>query len=299
VGPGFLRFDFTHFKALTKEENTRVEDTVNEWILADLPVLSEVKAADQAKKEGAIALFGEKYGDTVRVVSMGAVSKELCGGTHARSTGSIGLFHIVSEASIAAGVRRIEALTGTNSLSLLRAKEEIVAQLMGMLKANEENIVSRVNDTCARIKALETENNALSQAAAADEVKAVIQKANNNLLGTIRWAAVNLGAVDRKKFTLLTDLISDAIKVQKLDTLVIFLAAAVDGKAQFAACAGNAAVKNSGIHCGDLVKAAAAQAQGGGGGSPHRAQAGGKDPARLAQAVDAVEALIRKKAGIS
>ena len=162
VGPQSLRFDFTHHKALTDEEVRRVEELVNRWVLADLPVTTVVKATEEAKKEGAMALFGEKYGSNVRVVSMGNVSKELCGGTHVHSTGTIGLFHITMETSIAAGVRRIEAITGMNSLRYLVEKEELVSRLRAVLKANEEDIVKRVESMAGRVRELEQKVAAMS-----------------------------------------------------------------------------------------------------------------------------------------
>ena len=144
VDPSGLRFDFTHFKAPTKEELAKAEHIVNEWVLQDLPVTTVIKDPETAKKEGATALFGEKYGDKVRVVSMGGVSKELCGGTHVSSTGQIGLFHITEESSISAGVRRIEAVTGHGAARFLSEKETVLAQLADLLKANGPALVERV-----------------------------------------------------------------------------------------------------------------------------------------------------------
>ncbi len=294
-----LRFDFTHFKALENDEIRRVEEMVNEWILEDFPLSTEIKATDEAKKEGAIALFGEKYGENVRVVSMGDVSKELCGGTHVHSTGNIGLFHIISESSIAAGVRRIEAVTGMECLRLIHEKEAIVSQLTSLLKINEKNIFKRVTDTLAKVKALEAENTKLSQAQTGETVEKLIKIADTSAGGSFPWVAENIGSIDKKKFTDLTDRISDTIREKKLETIVIFLAADVNSKALFSASAGKTVVKQYGIHCGELVKAAAIKAGGGGGGSPVRAQAGGNNLNKIQDAIDAAVSIIQEKAGIS
>ncbi len=297
VGPDGLRFDFTHFKALSPEEIIRVEDLVNEWIMMDIPVSTAVQATEEAKREGATALFGEKYGETVRVVSMGGISKELCGGTHVTSTGSIGQFHIISESSISAGIRRIEAVTGMGSLHYFRDKEKIVSRLVSLLKVNEENLIRRVEDITAKIKALETTLAKAAHISAGHEVETLLESASKRESGAFPWLVKDLGTIDKKRFTGIIDGVSDMIREKKLDTTVIFLAAAVDGKALFAACAGNKAAKEFGVHCGELVKEAAREAGGGGGGSPVRAQAGGKNVAKINRAIAAATAILQKKAG--
>lgn len=295
VAPEGFRFDFTHFKALTPKELNRVEDQVNEWIFTNRPVETEMKKTDEAKKEGATALFGEKYGENVRVVRMGDISMELCGGTHTSMTGNIGMFHIISESSIAAGVRRIEAVTGMGCLKYFQAREEIVSQLSDILKVNKEDIIRRVTENVVKIKNLELEMGKLTQASAGKEVERLIEKASQ---GAFPWVAENLGTLDKKRFMDITNKVSDTIRKKNLETAVIFLAAEVGGKALFAACAGQKAVDDYGIHCGDLVKVAAEQAGGGGGGSPTRAQAGGKNSARIQKAIDAAVSIIHEKAGI-
>ena len=295
VAPEGFRFDFTHFKALTPKELLRVEDLVNELIFENLPVKTETKNTVEAKKEGATALFGEKYGERVRVVRMGDVSMELCGGTHTNMTGNIGMFHIISESSIAAGIRRIEAVTGMGCLKYFQSKEEIVLQLRYLLKVNEEDILMRVKDNAEKLKSLEAEMGRLTQASAGKEVEELIEKAS---LGAFPWVAENLGTVDKKRFMDIINKVSDTIRKKNLETAVIFLAAKVEGKALFAACAGQKAVDDYGIHCGNLVKAAAESAGGGGGGGPTRAQAGGKNSTHIQKAIDAVIAIIHEKAGI-
>lgn len=296
VAPDGFRFDFTHFKALTPKELDRVEDQVNEWIFANMPVETETKKTDEAKKEGAIALFGEKYGENVRVVRMGDISMELCGGTHTSMTGNIGMFHIISESSIAAGVRRIEAVTGMGCLKYFQAKEEIVSQLSDILKVNEEDIIRRVMENIAKVKKLGIEMGKLTQASASKEVEKLIEKASQ---GAFPLVAENLGTLERERFVDLVNKVSDTIRKKNLQTAVVFLGAEVDGKARFSACCGQKAVGDYGIHCGDLVKASAKIAGGGGGGSPTRAQAGGKDVAKIQEAIDAAVSIINKKAGIS
>jgi len=299
VAPDGLRFDFTHFKALSPDEIRRVDELVNEWIVANVPVSTELKNTDEAKQSGAIALFGEKYGDSVRVVTMDNISMELCGGTHVHSTGSIGMFHILSESSIASGIRRIEAKTGIGCLRYFMDKESIVLQAGAALKVNEEDILKRLNDTLARIKTLEAELTKFSAAATVQEAQRLVELAAKNARGSFPWVAEHLGTLDRKMFSGLTDAVSDIIKKRSLDTTVVFLAAETGGTAQFSACAGKKAVADFGVHCGELVKAAAEKAGGGGGGSPVRAQAGAKEAAKIKDALEAATAIIQKKAGIA
>ena len=297
VDPKGLRFDFTHFKALTPEEIQTVENQVNEWTLGNFKVITEIKNTDDAKKDGATALFGEKYGDTVRVVSMDNISKELCGGTHVESTGNIGLFHIISESSIASGIRRIEAVTGTGSLQLLRRKQTLLSSVMNSLKVNEDALVQRVLDTMAKVKTQESELEKIAQESAGQDVEKLIDQTQNNT-GNFPWTTKNLGSIDKKKFFDIMDSVSDIIKQRKLETTAIFLAGEVGGKALFAACAGNKAMSDFAIHCGELVKVAAKIAGGGGGGNPVRAQAGGKNVSAINDAILAVETLVKEKAGL-
>jgi alanyl-tRNA synthetase len=295
VAPDGLRFDFTHMKGMTPEEIARVEELVNTWVLQDLPITTEIKSPEEAKREGATALFGEKYGESVRVVTMGAVSKELCGGTHASSTGTIGLFHITAESSIAAGIRRIEAITGMGSLDYLRNRERTLSELTGILKVKENALPQRINDLLSQIKELENEVADLSQKQAGKAVDSLFEAARQGP-GPFPWVVKNMGSMDKKQFGSLTNSVSDAIRDQGLEEMVVVLAADVGGKALFAASAGKAAVDRHGVHCGEMVKTAAQKAGGGGGGSPVRAQAGAKDATMLQDALDAVAALLEKKA---
>jgi alanyl-tRNA synthetase len=294
VSPDSLRFDFTYHKALSESEIRAVEELVNEWVLADLPVTTVVKSTADAKKEGATALFGEKYGERVRVVSMGNVSKELCGGTHVSSTGTIGLFHITAETSIAAGVRRIEAISGMNSLRFLYSKESILSALCRTLKASEDALVSRVEGLGGRIKELEQKIASVSQSQVQYRAGEILAESAASK-AKCAWVVKNLGACDKETFTALCDAISDAIKGRTLLGTAVVLGAAVEGRVLFFATAGQKAVKECGVHCGELVKAAAQKSDGSGGGSPTRAQAGGKNPEKLEEGLDAVREILAKK----
>jgi alanyl-tRNA synthetase len=294
-----LRFDFTHFKALESDELNKIESLVNNWTLEDLQVNTAVMAPATAKKEGAMALFGEKYGERVRVVAMGDVSKELCGGTHVSSTGRIGLFHIVEESSISAGVRRIEAITGTESLRYLVNKESIVAQLGGMLKSAESAVVERVRGLLDRVKELEMKNEENSKKALADTVNGILQQALAKS-DAIRWMVYDFGVVDKKKFADATNLVSDTIRAdsKKYGGSVIVFSGTDESQSGFmlSACAGPDAVKTKGINCGEMLRAAAKKIGGSGGGSPARAQGGGKDPTKMKEAMAEVEKIIKAKA---
>jgi alanyl-tRNA synthetase len=298
VEPGCLRFDFTHFKALTTEELVKVEKMVNDWIMMDLPVTTDIKDLNAAKTEGATALFGEKYGDKVRVVTMSPVSKELCGGTHVSSTGQIGAFHILEETSISAGVRRIIALSGAGVIDHILAKEKTIASLTATLKVGEDKLFDRTESLLDTIKKLEDQVKQLSTAKAAGVIDSLIEEARAKT-GPFPWLAQSLGTMDKDSFTMVADAISDTIKNKNLATMVVLIGAQVEGKVLFAASAGPDAVKKFGLHCGELVKAAAQKAGGGGGGSPVRAQAGGKDPTCLDEAIRTVTSLITSKASIS
>ncbi|MBN1600381.1 MAG: alanine--tRNA ligase [Chitinispirillaceae bacterium] len=296
VEPSGLRFDFTHFKALSTEELVAVETLINKWILADFPVTTDIKDVATAKAEGATALFGEKYGDKVRVVSVGQISKELCGGTHVRRSGEIGLLHITVETSISAGVRRIEAVTGTNTLKLLLKKEAVTGQLCLMLKTSEDNLIERVGVLQDSVRQLELQIKELSAAKSAGLVNALFDDAARSG-GKFQWVVRNLGTVDKDSFTSIANTISDEIKNRNLGTMVVFIGAIVEDKVLFAAGAGSNVIKADGVHCGELVKLAAQKTGGGGGGSPFRAQAGGKDSSKLEESLAAVKDLLSSKAG--
>jgi len=242
-----------------------------------------------------MALFGEKYGNKVRVVTMGPVSKELCGGTHTSSTGQIGLFHITSESSISAGVRRIEAITGMNSLKAFHENKDIVEHLAGMFKVSAPVVVKKVEALLDNNKQLETAIAGLSQQQATGQISGVLDEVRKSS-GKVLFAVKNLGKISKDSFSLFCDGISDKLRTPEFLNSVIMLGAIVDNKAQLFAAAGQTAIK-AGVNSGALVKEAAQKAGGGGGGNPARAQAGCKNPDKLDEALQTAKLAIAKLAG--
>ncbi len=291
-----LRFDFTHFKALSVEELLAIEQQINEWVLADFPVVTTIEDVEKAKKNGAMALFGEKYGDKVRVVTMGSVSKELCGGTHTSSTGQIGLVRITSESSISAGVRRIEAVTGMNTLQIVREKAALTAGLSNMLKIPEQDLPSRVAEMLKENDSLKKSLLKASEEKVSGKVDELFAALNESG-GAISYISRSLGAIPKDMFTALADSVSDRLKSEKFHKVVVVLGAIVDGRAHLFAAAGRVAAQQAGVHCGALLKEAAAKAGGSGGGSPVRAQAGCKNAGKLDEALTAAVQALREKAG--
>jgi alanyl-tRNA synthetase len=243
-----------------------------------------------------MALFGEKYGDKVRVVTMGPVSKELCGGTHASSTGQIGLFHITSESSISAGVRRIEAITGMNSLKAFHENKAIVEQLSGMFKVSAAAVVQKAEALLDINKQLETAVADLSQQQAAGQIAGILDEARKSS-GKVLFAVKSLGKISKDSFSLFCDGISDKLRTPDFLNGVIMLGAIVDNKAQLFAAAGQTAIK-AGVNSGALIKEAAQKAGGSGGGNPARAQAGCKNPDKLDEALQTAKLSIAKLAGV-
>jgi len=285
-----LRFDFTHYQALSCNELTAIEQQVNEWILADVPVVTTVEDVASAKSSGAMALFGEKYGDMVRVVSMGQVSKELCGGTHVDSSGQIGLFHIIAESSISAGVRRIEAVTGLNSLGLLHKTESVIEELTSLLKVPENALSKKITGVLDSLKQMEQTVNRLSLEQSAVQVESFVKDAQQGK--ACKYSIKNLGEVSKETYTLYGDALSDKLRTSQYAGTVVVLGAVIEGRAQLFAAAGPEAVKKGGINCSALVKEAAKKAGGSGGGSPVRAQAGCKDAAKLPEALEAAGTIL-------
>ena len=279
VTPDRLRFDFAHFQAMTAEELQATEELVNKEIQAGLDVHTDVMDVEEAKKSGAMALFGEKYDQKVRVVSMGDFSKELCGGTHVKNTSSIMLFKIVSESGIAAGVRRIEALTGKAVIEYYRKQEELLHEAAKALKANTAEVVEKISHLQAEVKALQSENESLKSKAAQSALGDVMDKVVE--VNGVKLLAAKVEGVDMNG---LRDL-GDKLKEQ-LGEGVVLLAAVNDGKVNLLAMATDAAQK-AGAHAGNLIKAVAAIVGGGGGGRPNMAQAGGKNPEKAQEAMDA------------
>lgn len=271
------RFDFSHFTAMTPEELAKVEAMVNEEIAQKLPVVTEVMSADDAKKSGAMALFGEKYGEKVRVVSMGDFSKELCGGTHVKNTGDIAAFKILSESGVAAGVRRIEALTGENVFAYYKNIETQLEEAAKAAKATPANLVEKIEHMMAEIKSLNSEIESLKSKAAKEALGDVMDQVVE--VKGVKLLATSVEGVDMNG---LRDL-GDQLKT-KLGEGVIVLASAADGKVNLVVMATDAAMKQ-GAHAGNLIKAIAGKVGGGGGGRPNMAQAGGKNPAGIPDAI--------------
>ena len=277
VTPDRLRFDFSHFSPMTEEEIAKVETIVNEEIVKALPVNISEMSIEEAKKTGAMALFGEKYGDVVRVVNMSDFSIELCGGTHVKNTSMITTFKIVSESGVAAGVRRIEALTGSGVFNYYKEIEQKMNEAAHLLKASPEQLLDKLSHTIAQVKELSSENESLKA------------KLANESLGDVTSDMVSVGdfnviatAVEGVDMNGLRDL-GDQLKTKVSEGIVV-IASTNDGKVNLIAMATDKAVK-AGAHAGNLIKEVAPLVGGGGGGRPNMAQAGGKNPAGIQDAI--------------
>ncbi len=274
-----LRFDFTHIQAMSKDEIAKVEAIVNAEIEKDLAVNTAVMSIEDAKKTGAMALFGEKYGDTVRVVSMGDFSKELCGGTHVSNTGVIGTFKIVSEQGVAAGVRRIEALTSKGAFDYYKKLEDELHAASIAAKTEPSKLTEKIESLLAEIKALNAENQKLKDKMAKESVGDVMS--NVVEAGSYKVLPVNVSGIDMNALRNL----GDDLKA-KIGSGIVVLASDMDGKVNLIVMATDDAVK-AGAHAGNIVKKIAPMVGGGGGGRPNMAQAGGKNPSGIADALAA------------
>ena len=271
------RFDFSHGQAMTAEEINKVEAIVNEKIAEDLPVETKVMSLEEAKKTGAMALFGEKYGDTVRVVIIGDFSRELCGGTHVGHTGDIASFKILSESGVAAGIRRIEALTGRNVTAYYQEMEEKLAETARILKTTPASLTERAEHLMAELKALQSENESLKSKAAKEALGDVMDQVVE--VNGVKLLATKVSGVDMNGLREL----GDQLKT-KIAEGVVVLMSDLDGKVNMVAMATDGAMKK-GAHAGNLIKGIAALVGGGGGGRPNMAQAGGKNPAGIDEAI--------------
>ena len=289
VDPDKLRFDFTHFSPMTPEEIAKVEEIVNQEIQNGLDVVTNEMTIDEAKKTGAMALFGEKYGDTVRVVQMGDFSSELCGGTHVKNTSNISAFKIVSESGVAAGVRRIEAFTGAGLIAHFNQVEETLKEAAALLKVSPADVVKRITALQEEVKTLSKENDKLKAKiakAAAGDVTSEAEDVNG-----IKVLVKALSGVDMNG---MRDLGDEA--KQKLGEAVILYATENDGKVNLMATATEGAIKK-GAHAGNLIKEVASLVGGGGGGRPNMAQAGGKNPAGIPDALKKAKEVIISQIG--
>ncbi|MBQ9549886.1 MAG: alanine--tRNA ligase [Lachnospiraceae bacterium] len=276
------RFDFTHDKALTKDELNKVEDLVNRKIAEALPVVTEEMTMEEAKKTGAMALFGEKYGDIVRVVKMGDFSVELCGGTHVSNTSHVGIFKILSESGVAAGIRRIEALTGDNARAYYRDEEEKLYNAAALLKTTPAELSEHIKKLQDELKAVRSENESLKSKANSEALGDVTEK-------DIKGVKLLSAAIKDVDMNGLRDL-SDKLKAGK-DSAVIVLLSDCGGKANIVVAATEGAI-GKGAHAGNLIKEIAPLVGGGGGGRPNMAQAGGKNAAGIPDALQKAEEVL-------
>ncbi len=279
-----LRFDFTHFSALSAEELDKVETLVNEKIMEAYSVCTDIMTIDEAKNSGAMALFDDKYSDEVRVVSIGSFSKELCGGTHVSNSGQIGLFKIVSETGVAAGIRRIEALTGFNAIKHFENKNEIIKEVTSTLKCNEKDILRKLHSQTAELKEKEKEIQELKMK--------MVQGSEDEILNSvkeIKGVKVIASTVEGLDGNALRDL-ADKLR-DKIGNGVVVLGSGSEGKVNLVAMATRDSLEK-GVHCGKIIKEVAAITGGGGGGRPDMAQAGGKNPEKLGDALEKVYELV-------
>ena len=286
VEPDFLRFDFTHFSAVTPEELKQVEDAVNEAILSGLPVDVKEMPIDEARKAGATALFGEKYGDIVRVVNMGDYSVELCGGTHLDNTAKAGAFHIASEGSVASGVRRIEATTGLKTLERLHADIDAIGAVAALFKASPADMLAKVEQQSNELKEARRLIQQYKDKESAGGADAMLRSARDVKGLHVVTAQVEGDANALRK-------LGDALRDK--DSAVVAVMAAVNGeKITFQCVCGKEAV-GRGVRAGDIIKAITAIAGGKGGGKPDSAMGGGNDVSKLQEALKAVESFVAEK----
>ena len=281
-----MRFDFSHFEAMTTEQIAQVERRVNEEVRANHVLKTELMELDEAKASGAMALFGEKYDEKVRVVTMGPFSVELCGGTHVKSTGEIGLFKIVTEAGIASGVRRIEAVTGEHAIAYVQKQQSMLSEVSGLLKSDVQNVVERIislqNHTKELEKALNSAKQKLASQQGADMLNSVIEIKGTKVL------IANLEGVESKSLRSMMDDIKN-----RIGEGIVVLGVAGDNKVNL--IAGVTKGLTSKVKAGELVNFVAAQVGGKGGGRPDMAQAGGSQPENLSAALDSINAWLEDK----
>ena len=286
VAPDRLRFDFSHYEPVGRDEIRRIESMVSSWILDNDEARTEVMPIDEAKRSGAVALFGEKYDDPVRVLSFGGHSVELCGGTHVSRSGDIGLFKIVSEGGIAAGVRRIVALTGREALTWVHSMEDRIDRIAGTMKADAETVADRVEAMLARNRDLERDLDRLKARVAASHGDDLAAQAVD--VDGLKVLAAKIDGADPKALRETVDRLK-----RKLGSAAVVLATVNGGKVALVAgvtkdCVGR-------IEAGMLANHVARQVGGRGGGRPELAQAGGNDPARVEQAIRSVPGWVREQ----
>ncbi len=279
-----LRFDFNHFSSVSDTELREIEKVINEKIMEVASVNTDIMSIDEAKQSGAMALFNEKYSNEVRVVNVGEFSKELCGGTHVRNSGEIGLFKIVSETGVAAGVRRIEAVTGLNALALVDEKVSLVKNIEGIIKASEKEILNRLQTQVNELKEKDKEISLLKAKLAGGSEDTLLNSVVE--IKGVKLVSGVLSEVDPNSLRDLADKLRD-----KLVSGVVVLGSSTEGKVALVAMATKDSVEK-GVHCGKIIKEVALITEGGGGGRPDMAQAGGKNPEKLKEAIDKVNEMV-------
>ena len=289
VEPDRLRFDFTHFESITPEQLLAVDTFVNDAILRGIPVVTEVLPIEEAKKKGAVAMFGEKYGDVVRVVEMGDVSMEFCGGTHLDNTAKVGLFRIKSEGSVASGVRRIEAITGRQTLEELRSGQEKLLRAAQLLKTTSNELESRIGGMLSEMKEIRSQLEKFKEQASLGEARSFLTSAKE--VKGLKLVTAQRDGMDANALRKLGDFLRD-----KEPKIVGVLASVNEGKVTLLAVCGKDAVA-SGVKAGDIIKAIAPICGGKGGGKPDSAMGGGTEVSKVDDALAAVDDLILSKLG--
>ena len=290
VEPDRIRFDFTHFEGISAEELAQVDKLVNDAILNGYPVITEVLPIEEAKRKGAVAMFGEKYGDVVRVVEMGDFSMEFCGGTHLDNTAKVGTFRIKSEGSVASGVRRIEATVGKLTLEAMNHNQQLIFQAAQILKTNPADLVAKLEQQVADLKAARQAIEQYKSKEAAGEADRILFGAHD--VGPLKVITATVPDADGNRLRQMGDAIKD-----KAANVVAVLAAVNGGKITFVAACGKEAV-GLGIKAGDIIKQVSAIAGGSGGGKPDSAMGGGKDPLMVDNALAMVDNVVSMKLGL-
>ena len=290
VEPDRIRFDFTHFEGISAEELAQVDKLVNDAILNGYPVITEVLPIEEAKKKGAVAMFGEKYGDVVRVVEMGDFSMEFCGGTHLDNTAKVGTFRIKSEGSVASGVRRIEATVGKLTLEAMNHNQQLIFQAAQILKTNPADLAAKLEQQVADLKAARQAIEQYKSKEAAGEADRILFGAHD--VGPLKVITATVPDADGNRLRQMGDAIKD-----KAANVVAVLAAVNGGKITFVAACGKEAV-GLGIKAGDIIKQVSAIAGGSGGGKPDSAMGGGKDPLMVDNALAMVDNVVSMKLGL-
>ena len=290
VEPDRIRFDFTHFEGISAEELAQVDKLVNDAILNGYPVITEELPIEEAKQKGAVAMFGEKYGDMVRVVEMGDFSMEFCGGTHLDNTAKVGTFRIKSEGSVASGVRRIEATVGKLTLEAMNHNQQLIFQAAQILKTNPADLVAKLEQQVADLKAARQAIEQYKSKEAAGEADRILFGAHD--VGPLKVITATVPDADGNRLRQMGDAIKD-----KAANVVAVLAAVNGGKITFVAACGKEAV-GLGIKAGDIIKQVSAIAGGSGGGKPDSAMGGGKDPLMVDNALAMVDNVVSMKLGL-